>query len=145
MQTHFESNTIPLFATAVCASAVVAALWTAEPARTAPDDIAAVKESEVSTAVPLDEVAQPERTLARATVQTSKGERIGEVRAVVIGSNGAPTAVNVTTTGLLGLGTLTKSIKADDLVYVRDRKVLVSRLTKAEINALPAQAKKRGA
>lgn len=139
-----SDEAMPILISGVSAMMLSVAVLSADPVKTEPrSSMASVTEADVSSGVPLNEVPNPSRTLSAATVQTSKGEKIGEVRAVEIGSDGTPRAVKVATNGLLGLGTLTKSISANDLIYVKDRNILVSRLTKAEINALPSAPKKK--
>ncbi len=139
-----SDEAVPVLIGAVSAVMLSVAVLTADPTRAAPGGcVASVTEAAVPSGVPLNEVANPSRTLSAATVQTSKGEKIGEVRAVEIGNDGRPTAVKVATNGLFGLGTLTKSINANDLIYVKGPNILVSRLTKAEINALPSAPKKK--
>jgi hypothetical protein len=142
-----SGHAYPRFATALGALTLSAAVFAAGPAATptkpAQTTLAAVSEAEVSSGTPLHEVPDPSHALARSVVQTSKGEKIGEVEAVELGRDGKVKSVKVATTGMLGLGTLTKSIGASDLIYVKQRNILVSRLTKREINALPASRKKK--
>ncbi|MDZ4870121.1 MAG: hypothetical protein SGI91_22585 [Alphaproteobacteria bacterium] len=88
---------------------------------------------DVSTGVPLNAIQDPAAVLPSMLVETSAGEKIGEVRSVEIDSSGAVRAVTVVTRGLFGLSTVSATISGDDVVYLRERNSLVSRLTQTEI------------
>ena len=68
------------------------------------------------------------------------GEAVGEVRSVTMASNGKATAVNVEVGGFLNVGERVVAIGADRLTYLKDRKILVVALSKAEIEKMPAVA-----
>ncbi len=88
---------------------------------------------DVSTGVPLNAIQDPAAVLPSMLVETSAGEKIGEVRSVEIDRSGAVRAVTVVTRGLFGLSTVSATISGDDVVYLRERNSLVSRLTQTEI------------
>lgn len=88
---------------------------------------------DVSTGIPLNAVQDPATVLPGMRVETSNGEKIGEVRSVEITPNGAVQALTVAMRGLFGLATVNATMSGDDLVYLRERNSLVSRLTQTEI------------
>jgi hypothetical protein len=77
--------------------------------------------------IKLSEVQNPKATLRGAAVKDSKGDAIGEVKSVQIGSDGKVAAVNVT------VGTKTVALKPDTLSYMQAENTLVSTQSKSEI------------
>lgn len=126
-----SAESVSLLITAVSATMLAMAVLTTYPAKLEPAS-ARVTELDVSTGLSLDRVADPKHTLPTLLVETSRGERIGEVRSVKMGRGGVE-AVTVKTNGLFGIGAVTTTMQADDLVYMRGRNTLVSRLTGAEL------------
>lgn len=88
---------------------------------------------DVSAGIPLNAIQDPAAVLPAMPVKTSKGEQLGEVRSVKLGPDGAVQGVTVATRGLFGLTTVTTTLNPNDLVYLRERNSLVSRLTQTEM------------
>jgi hypothetical protein len=100
---------------------------------------APLTERDMSKGLPLDKVGKPTQTLSTAAVETENGYMLGEVKSVEVGSNGDPRTVNVVTGGFLGVGQHVVPIRANDLVYLPDRNLLVTSMTKKEVDTLPAK------
>ena len=88
--------------------------------------------------VPLDRVTNPKGRLARATVEDKNGNSVGAVHDVVVDRDGRPTAVRVNVGGFLGMGTKLIELRATELKYEQDRNVLITKLRKPQIEAMPA-------
>ena len=101
---------------------------------------AQITPAELAAGSRVGDVANPQATLATAAVKSSMGEAVGEVRSVTMASNGKATAVNVEVAGFLNVGERVVAIGADRLTYLKDRKILVVALSKAEIEKMPAVA-----
>ena len=80
--------------------------------------------------IALGEVANPKQTLAKATIETKDGQKIGEVAQVETDANGKASAVMMTAQG----GGNTR-LDASKLSFMPDRGVLVSELTPADVKA----------
>jgi hypothetical protein len=134
MQMFRSAESVSLLITAVSGMMVVIAVATSAPipARDASFDYNS-DALDVSAGIPLNAIQDPAAVLPSMPVETSKGEQLGEVRSVKLGPKGAVQAVTVATRGLFGLTTVTATLNADDLVYLRERNSLVSRLTQSEI------------
>jgi hypothetical protein len=98
-------------------------------AQTATPPAAEVPAPAPAQGIRLSEVQNPKQTLRGASVKDSKGDAIGEVKSVQVGSDGKVAAVNVT------VGTKTVALKADTLSYMQAENILVSTQSKAEIEA----------
>lgn len=134
------AESISLLITAVSAIMLAIAIVTANstPAR---EPLPAL---DVSEALPLGVILNPAALLPSMPIETSDGETIGHVRSVELGADGGVRAVTVITRGWFGLTNTTAKIGADDLVYLRERSSLVSRLTRTEITAragMPVKAR----
>jgi hypothetical protein len=129
-----SAESVSLLITAVSAMMLTIAVATSAttPAR---NDLFAYSTDtiDVSAGVPLTAIQEPARALPAMPVETSKGEQLGEVRSVDVGSDGVLRTVTVATRGWFGLTTVTATLNAEDLVYLRERNSLVSRLTQTEI------------
>jgi len=88
--------------------------------------------------VSLDRVTNPKGRLASATVEDKNGNSVGAVHDIVVDRDGRPTAVRVNVGGFLGMGTKMIELRATDLKYEQDRNVLITKLRKPQIDALPA-------
>ena len=88
--------------------------------------------------VPLDRVTNPKGRLAKATVEDKIGNSVGAVHDVVVDHDGRPTAVRVNVGGFLGMGTKLIELRATELKYEQDRNVLITKLRKPQIEAMPA-------
>jgi hypothetical protein len=135
-----SAESVSLLITAVSASMLTLAVFTAQPL-TFDNGPAPIQELDVASGLPLSRVVNPDRTLATLRVETSKGEKIGEVGAVKMGRDGIE-AVTVKTRAQFGGGSVTTTIRAEDLVYMRGRNTLVSRLTRSELATQGRKPKK---
>lgn len=81
---------------------------------------------------PLADVQQPSETLVGAQVKDSKGEAVGEVKAVKLDPNGKVVAVDV------NVGAKVVALRADSLVFAEPDKTLISKQTKTQIHAMGA-------
>ena len=98
--------------------------------QTAADKLTA---KEMNSAIALDKVSNPQSTLAMAKIDDHAGRTIGQVKTVVTGASGAPTAVQVD----MGSNHVV-SMDAKNLTYSPDRKILLTRMSKAQAEKLPA-------
>jgi len=89
-------------------------------------------QNDVKTAIALSKVSNPVSTLANAKVDDQHGNAIGPVKSVITGKSGAPTAIHVDVDGR------TVSMTARNFTYVKDRNILLTRMSKAQIEKLPA-------
>ncbi len=83
------------------------------------------------------DVPNPASTLSTASVKTSDGQAVGEVRSVVVGPNGKANAVIVEVGGFLNVGERAVAIDAKTFTYLKDRNILVASLSKADIEKMP--------
>ncbi len=83
------------------------------------------------------DVPNPAATLSTASVKTSDGQAVGEVRSVVVGPNGKANAVIVEVGGFLNVGERAVAIDAKTFTYLKDRNILVASLSKADIEKMP--------
>jgi hypothetical protein len=128
-----SAESLSLFITAVSAAMLTIAVATSEA--TPMRDSYAVESVDVSTGVPLQAIQSPADVLPSMVVETSKGELLGRVRSVNVDPDGEVKTVTVVMPGWFGLTAATATLNADDLVYLRDRNSLASRLTQTEIAA----------
>ncbi|MBI3676776.1 MAG: PRC-barrel domain-containing protein [Proteobacteria bacterium] len=98
-----------------------------------------VTEAELKSAVPLSDVSQ--ETLKTAEVKNRNGEALGEVNSVKVDKSGKVAAVNAEVGGFLGVGERTVALNANNLVYLKDRNLIVTSMTKDQIKKLPSIAK----
>lgn len=95
-----------------------------------------VSEKEMQKAVPLDRVMNPMHSLQTAEIKNQKGEPIGDVRSVEITDDGDARAVRANVGGFLGMNEKVVTIPADKLMYLKDRNLLVTDLSKTELSKL---------
>ena len=88
---------------------------------------------EMNGAIALDKVSNPQSTLAMAKVDDHAGHNIGEVKSVVTGASGAPTAIQVDVGG-----NHVVSMDTKNLTYIPDRKIVLTRMSKAQAEKRPA-------
>jgi hypothetical protein len=105
------------------------------------DANAIVTSAEIATGLPAAKVPNPATTLSTATVKTSAGDILGEVRSVVVAPDGMAKAVIVEVGGFLNVGERAVSIDAARLTYLKDRNLLIAAVTKAEIEKMQTAAK----
>jgi predicted porin len=124
-------------AMAIGGSAIAAGYSSSAPAKatTAQSTAAADKltTKEMNAAVALDKVGNAQSTLTMAKVDDHSGHNIGEVKSVVTGASGAPTAIHVD----VGNNHVV-SMDAKNLTYIPDRKIVLTRMSKAQAEKLPA-------
>lgn len=99
---------------------------------------AASAQPKASTTVALDTVQNPKQALSSATVKNSSGQPIGQVKKVVVGSDGKPQTIHVTLQGANGGSSKTVAVDANMLSYDPNDKALITPLSTQEINSLPA-------
>jgi hypothetical protein len=90
---------------------------------------------ELRSAVSLNHVSDPARVLAAAKVDDRAGHVIGPVKAV-IQENDSASAINVDVGGWLGVGERVVSISADNFSYIASRDILVTDMSRAQIENL---------
>jgi hypothetical protein len=95
-----------------------------------------VSDKEMHKAVPLDRVMNPLHSLDTAEIKNQMGEPIGDVRSVVITDDGTARAVRADVGGFLGMNEKTVTIPADKLMYLKNRNLLVTDMSKTDISKL---------
>jgi hypothetical protein len=94
---------------------------------------------ELATAVPLSTVNDPARALSTAQIKNPAGEAIGTVSSVDVTAKGDAKAIHADVGGFLGVGAHVVALKADKLVYLKSRNLLVTKMSKEQIKALPQE------
>ena len=89
--------------------------------------------ADMKSAVMATSVSDSARTLASAKVDDMHGNIIGAVRKVTTGTTGKLETVQVDVGGWLGIGERVVSLKATDFKYIPGRNILVTSLTKQQI------------
>jgi hypothetical protein len=95
-----------------------------------------VSDKEMRKAVPLDRVMNPLQSLATAEIKNQMGEPIGDVKSVAITDDGTARAVRAEVGGFLGFNEKTVTIPAGKLMYLKDRNLLVTDMSRTEISKL---------
>lgn len=95
-----------------------------------------VTSAEMKRTVPLTNVEQPSQTLAAAEIKNRAGDAIGQVHKVEVGSDGSVQAIDADVGGFLGVGERVVAISPDHFRYLKDRNLLVTHMTKSEIENL---------
>jgi len=96
----------------------------------------AVTNAEMRKAVAASEVEDPAKTLATAEVKTRAGDPVGEVKAVEVNPDGTAKAIKADVGGFLGMGERQVNMDAGSLKYIKDRNILVTDMTKPQIQNL---------
>lgn len=99
---------------------------------------AEITPSELAAGINGENVPNPEATLSTASVKTSSGQALGEVRSVVVGADGKANAVVVEVGGFLNVGERAVAIEASKFTYLKDRNILVAAVAKSDVEAMPA-------
>jgi hypothetical protein len=94
--------------------------------------------ADMKSAMSLSKVKDAKDKLASAKVDDPKGNVIGPVKEVITGKTGTPTAIHVDVGGWLGVGERVVSMKPSNFTYIPDRGILVTKMSKAAIEKLPA-------
>ncbi len=95
-----------------------------------------VSKNEMRKAVSLDRVMNPLHSLDTAEIKSRKGEPIGDVRSVEITEDGSARAVRADVGAFLGMNEKIVTIPADKLMYLKDRNLLVTDMSKTELSKL---------
>jgi hypothetical protein len=103
-----------------------------------------ITKAELTHAVSLSKIENPAQALSTAQIKNRAGQAIGTVSSVDVTPDGKASAVHADVGGFLGLGTHVVVLDASKLVYLKSRNLLVTRLTKKQIEALPAEAPAHG-
>lgn len=98
-----------------------------------------VTSADLQAAVSLKGISS--ETLKTAEVKNRSGEALGEVNSVKVDSAGQVQAINAEVGGFLGVGERVVALDANNLVYVKDRNLIVTNMTKDEIGKLPPVTK----
>jgi dsDNA-specific endonuclease/ATPase MutS2 len=99
---------------------------------------AQITPTELAAGLGAKDVPNPATTLSTASVKTTDGQALGEVRSVVVGPDGKAEAVIVEVGGFLNVGERGVSIEAAKLTYLKDRNILIAALSRSDIEKLPA-------
>ncbi len=103
-----------------------------------------ISADELATAVSLSTIKNPAQALSTAQIKNPAGEAIGTVSSVDVTPKGEAKAVHADVGGFLGIGQHLVALDADKLVYLKSRNLLVTRLSKDQIKALPKEAPPHG-
>ncbi len=103
-----------------------------------------ITKAELTNAVSLSKIDNPAQALSTAQVKNPAGEAIGTVSSVDVTPDGKAKAIHADVGGFLGIGTHVVALDADKLVYLKSRNLLVTHLSKDQIQALKAVAPDRG-
>ena len=160
LRTLAYTTTLALGLSAMSFSAMAAdSTMTANPAPSAADRAGAkvgneideavgpnnpISAEELSTAVSLSNIDNPAQALSTAQIKNAAGEAVGTVSSVDVSANGKAKAVHADVGGFLGMGERVVSLKADKLVYLKSRNLLVTHLSKDQIKSLPKMSPSHG-
>lgn len=95
-------------------------------------------QAELAAGLPAASVPNPATTLATASVQSPTGQKVGEVRSVVVSPNGMASAVVIEVGGFLNVGERAVSVDASRFTFLKDRNILVVAATKEDLEKMPA-------
>ena len=95
-----------------------------------------ISSDEMAHAVSLSAIRNPAQALATAEIKNRQGEAVGTVSSVDVGPDGIARAVSVDVGGFLGMGTHRVAIRAASLSYLKSRDLLVTALSRKEIEEL---------
>jgi hypothetical protein len=102
---------------------------------------ATITPSELAAGLNARDVPNPATSLSTASVKTTDGQTVGEVRSVVVGASGKADAIHVEVGGFLNVGERAVSIEAQKFTFLKDRNILVVSLAKSDIEKLPVAPK----
>lgn len=97
--------------------------------------------ADMKSAMSLGKVKDAKDKLASAKVDDPKGNIIGPVKDVITSKSGAATMIHVDVGGWLGVGERVVAMKASNFTFIPDRGILVTKMSKAAIEKLPAVKK----
>jgi sporulation protein YlmC with PRC-barrel domain len=127
---------------AIAIASLVGALSTAAmAANTAMPDAADTTANRVAPpaagTISAREVPDPKNTLASAKIIDLSGNSVGSVDDVMLDATGKPSSLKVDVGGFLGIGGKDVALDASALKFDPAKKVLITNMTKAQIQALP--------
>ena len=102
------------------------------------DTTAKYSSDEMAKGQRASDVSNPQTTLASATVENDKGESLGQIKSVTVGSDGKAQAVNIEIASVGGAGNKTVAVDASKFTYLPDHNVLVASLAKSDLDGMPA-------
>lgn len=97
--------------------------------------------TELAAGLNAQDVPNPATSLSTASVKTTDGQTMGEVRSVVVGPGGKADAILVEVGGFLNVGERAVSIEAKKFTYLKERNILVVALAKSDVEKLPVAPK----
>ncbi len=103
-----------------------------------------VTEIEMKSGVALSGIKNPAQTLATAEIKNRQGQAIATVSSIDVAPDGTAQAIHADVGGFLGIGTHRVALKAATFLYLKDRNLLVTNLTKEQIQALAPELKPHG-
>lgn len=83
------------------------------------------------------DVANPQTTLASASVENQQGESLGSIKSITVGSDGKASAVNLEVASTAGMNK-TVAVDASKFTYLADKNTLVASLSKSDVDGMPA-------
>jgi hypothetical protein len=98
-----------------------------------------VKEREMRKTIALNAIDDPQDVLAQVQIKNRQGDVLGSVSSLNMAKSGKIEAVRADIGGFLGLGEHVVSIPVNHVVYLPDRKLLVTDMTRDELKALYAE------
>lgn len=140
--TFNSAESASILISTISAGLLAAAVMTTEPVGVALSQLfdlgsANAQALDLAHGTPAAEIADP-GALKNIRVESSTGDTIGSSTAPTLDAQGKVIAIGVSMGGgLFGVGATVKRMDAADLIYLHERRTLVSRLTKSEIAALP--------
>lgn len=140
--TFSSAESASILISTISAALLSAAVMTTEPVGVALSQIfdlgpANAQALDLAHGTPATEITNPS-ALKNVRVESSTGEKIGSSTVPTLDAEGRVTAIGVAMHGsLFGIGAIEKKMDAADLIYLHERRTLVSRLTISEIAALP--------
>ena len=103
-----------------------------------------ISDEEMANSVSLSTIHNPAQAIATAEIKNREGQAVGSVSSVDVGPDGVARAVSVDVGGFLGMGTHRVAIRAASLRYLKSRDLLVTSLSRNEIEALKPEAPPHG-
>ena len=105
-----------------------------------------ISSDEMAHAVSLSAIRNPAPALATAEIKNREGEAVGKpcIVQLDVGPDGVATAVSVDVGGFLGIGTHRVAVRANSLSYLKSRDLLVTALSRKEIEDLRAEPAPHG-
>ncbi|MBI1212212.1 MAG: hypothetical protein GC190_12170 [Alphaproteobacteria bacterium] len=83
------------------------------------------------------DVADPQTTLASASVENQQGESLGQIKSITVGGDGKAQAVNIEVASVTGMANKTVAVDASKFTYLPDQNVLVASLAKSDLDSMP--------